>query len=313
MDERTEKPRASAPLLRDACAADVPRRLGPWLLARVLGQGPMATVYLARSAAAGANSGQYAVKVLSAAAQDDAFCVALFRREATIARRIAHANLMPVLSAELDRPPYYWVAPYLRGRTVAQRLAGEEIFSVPHALWITRQIAEGLAALHAAGYLHGDVKPANILVAANGHATLIDFGFAREINESGSASSEAKRRDNLDRPIAGTLAYLPPELLSSTTRSDERSDLYSLGATLYEMLTSRQPYQVSSLEELAEKQHRDELPDIRALAPQIAPDAALLVRRLLARNPLRRPSSAHEVIARLIALEVATLPERIPA
>jgi len=283
---------------------DPPRRLGPWLLECVVGTGAMATIYRARPADGTDNAARYAVKLLSVACQESALAMSFFRREAAVGRRLSHPHLVSVLTAQVTRPPFYLVMPLLAGRTVEKRLAGDERFSLPHALWIARQTAEALDVLHRAGYLHGDVKPANLMVSAQGHTTLLDLGFVRELEETGSA---------LDRPVVGTISYLAPELLTSTTRADERSDLYSLGVTLYEMLAGRPPILADSLEQLAEKQQSDAVPDLRAFVPQVPGEVASLVRQLLARDPFRRPRQATEVMRRLVALEISTLPQRIPA
>jgi serine/threonine-protein kinase len=264
--------------------------------------GAMSTIYQARPADGHDLTARYAVKVLDPPWQQHALAVSMFRREAAVGRRVSHPHLIGVLSAQTTAAPYYLVMPLLVGRTV-EELSGE-IFALPHALWIARQTAEALDALHSAGYLHGDVKPANLMLSADGHTTLLDLGFARELEETGSA---------LDRPVVGTINYLAPELLTSTTRADERSDLYSLGATLFEMLSGRPPYQTRSLEELVERQQRGDAPDLRALAPQVPSAVAGLVRQLLARDPFRRPRRARDVVRQLIALEINTLAERIPA
>lgn len=264
----------------------------------------MATIYQARPADGGDLSARYAVKVLDPIWQQHALAVSLFRREAAVGRRVSHPHLIGVLSAQVTAAPYYLVMPLLAGRTVEERITAGEPFALPHALWIARQTAEALDALHRAGYLHGDVKPGNLMLSSEGHATLLDLGFAREIEETGSA---------LDRPVVGTISYLAPELLTSTMRADERSDLYSLGATLFEMLAGRPPFLAGSLEELAERQQRGDAPDLRALAPQIPSAVAGLVRRLLARDPFRRPRRALDVVRELIAFEIGTLAERIPA
>jgi serine/threonine-protein kinase len=285
-------------------AAVLPRRLGPWLLERTLGAGAMSIIYQARSIEGSDQTGRYAIKLLDAPWQDDALAISLLRREAAIGRRVRHPHLVSVLAAHVVEAPYYLVMPLLGGCTAGSRLAAGELFSLPHALWIVRQAAEGLDGLHRLGYLHGDVKPGNVMVSSDGHTTLLDLGFVRELQETGSA---------LDRPVVGTINYLAPEMLTSTVRADERSDLYSLGATLYELLAGRSPFRANSLEELVERQQCAEPPDVRALAPQVPAAVATLVRRLLARDPMRRPRTAREVVGQLIALEIATLPERIPA
>ncbi len=285
-------------------ARTIPCRLGPWLLERSIGAGAMATVYQARPADGGENSARYAIKLLEPAWQEHPLAVSLFRREAAVGRRVSHPHLITVLSAQMAVPPYYLVMPLLAGRTLETRLANADSFALPHALWIARQTAEALHALHSAGYLHGDVKPGNVMLSSDGHATLLDLGFARELAETGSA---------LDRPVVGTISYLAPELLTSTTRADERSDLYSLGATLFEMLAGRPPLVAASLEELAERQQRGDAPDLRALAPQVPAAVAELVRSLIARDPFRRPRRALDLVRHLITLEIGTLAERIPA
>ena len=282
----------------------MPCRLGPWLLERPIGTGAMATVYQARPADGGENSARYAVKMLDPQWQEHSLAVSLFRREAAVGRRVSHPHLITVLSAQVAGSPYYLVMPLLAGRTLETRLGNAESFALPHALWIARQIAEALQPLHGAGYLHGDVKPGNVMLSPDGHVTLLDLGFARELAETGSA---------FDRPVVGTISYLAPELLTSTTRADERSDLYSLGATLFEMLAGRPPFMAGSLEELAERQQRGDAPDLRALAPQVPSSVAELVRALIARDPFRRPRRALDVVRRLIAFEISTLAERIPA
>jgi serine/threonine protein kinase len=304
MDHRFRKARAPFALSStDLAPSTTPCRLGPWLLERAIGTGAMATIFQARPADGGDLSARYAVKVLDPTWQQHALAVSLFRREATVGRRVSHPHLIGVLSAQVTAAPYYLVMPLLAGRTVEDRIQGGEPFALPHALWIARQTAEALDALHRAGYLHGDVKPGNLMLSADGHTTLLDLGFARELEETGSA---------LDRPVVGTISYLAPELLTSTVRADERSDLYSLGATLFEMLADRPPFQAGSLEELAERQQRGDAPDLRALAPQVPSAVAELVRRLLARDPFRRPRRALDVVRQLIAFEISTLAERIP-
>jgi serine/threonine-protein kinase len=305
MDYRSDTPRAriARSPADPAVTEDTRRRLGPWLLERVIGSGSMTAVWRARAANAAQGEARYAIKILSPVWQEDALAVEYFRREATVGRLVSHPHLVSVLSAQTAKPPFYLVMPYLAGRTVKERLQRGEPFPLPHALWIARQAAEALEAVHRAGYVHGDVKPGNLMISADGHATLLDLGFVRERAPGGSA---------LDRPVAGTINYLAPEMLTSIW-ADERADLFSLGATLFEMLAGRPPYVASSLEELAEKQQRAGAPDVRSLVPHVPSHVAELVRSLLARDPFRRPRRTMEVFRRLITLEIGTLAERIPA
>jgi serine/threonine-protein kinase len=154
------------------------------------------------------------------------------------------------------------------------------------ALWLARQTAEALAALHAAGWMHADVKPGNLFVSAPAHVTLLGLGFARRPRECGSI---------VDRCVAGTVGYVAPEMITSAVRPDIRSDLYSLGATLFEMLTGRLPFEARTL---------DTPLALRSLAPDLPRNVVDLVRELLAKDPFRRPQTPQELISRLAALEI---------
>jgi serine/threonine-protein kinase len=143
--------------------------------------------------------------------------------------------------------------------------------------------------------IHTDVKPANILVSASGHATLIDFGFVQTPAEASQWAT---------RPLAGTLAYIAPEMVTSALAAGPRSDIYSLGVTLYEMLSGRRPWDSDDPGELA-TMHREAKPtDIRELRRDLPVPVAELVHSMLAKDPLRRPGSAQEVAMKLVRLEI---------
>ncbi|MFO0790753.1 MAG: serine/threonine-protein kinase [Pirellulales bacterium] len=278
-------------------AAQTVGRIGPWQLVRPLGEGNYTRVYAARPADGPPNQpASYVVKVLRKDWWRDAQAIEMQRREAWVGSKVTHPNLLPVLSASVQEPPFYLVTPKLEGASLAQLITDREQLPVPLALWIARQTADGLAALHeTAGVIHTDVKPANIFVSPTGHTTLIDFGFVQTATEASHWAT---------RPLAGTLAYMAPEMITSTLAAGPRSDIYSLGVTLYEMLTGHRPWETDDAAELATL-HREARPtDIRVLRPEVPEAVADLVLSMLAKDPLRRPASASELAARLVRLEI---------
>jgi serine/threonine-protein kinase len=280
-----------------AAAPQLVGRLGPWQLVRPLGEGNLTRVYLARPAdGLPSQPATYVVKVLRKEWWRDPQAIEMQRREAWVGAKVSHPNLLPVLSASVQEPPFYVVTPLLAGVTLERLIEERERLTVPQSLWIARQIAEGLAALYeTAGVIHADVKPANILISAAGHATLIDFGFVQTPAEASQWAT---------RPLAGTLAYIAPEMLTSALAAGPRSDIYSLGVTLYEMLTGRRPWETDDPGQLATL-HREAKPtDIRTLRPDLPAAVAEIIHAMLAKDPLRRPASAGELATRLVRLEI---------
>jgi len=323
----------------------LPSQAGDWRLEGLLGEGTYARVFAARPARnALTGPAPYALKMLRPQWEDQPAGLALIRREAKVGLSVAHPHLIAVLAANIEEPPYFVVMPRLAGRSLATRLkelsleegqnkslplplgegrgegaaplappfpqpnplqrgeaAGQ--LSVPLALWIARQTAEAAAALHRRGFLHNDIKPANVWVAPTGHVTLLDLSFARPLNDPGSVG---------DRPLLGTVGYLAPEQIVSALRADERSDIYSLGVMLYEMLSGRLPFAADNVSDLL-RLHREQRPRyVRSWRPDAPAEAANLLREMLAKDPLRRPDSMDVVIRRLISLEIDTLAEHVP-
>jgi len=229
------------------------------------------------------------VKVLKADCQEDALAIELLQREAFVAQQVLNSHLASVLSAHVDRSPRYLVFPFLEGVTVRNALQAVGHVGVPHALWIARQVTSALDALHGCGWLHGDIKPENVLIAKSGHATLLDLGLARSLR------SPSSQRDVL----AGSLAYAPPEAFNPNVPFSPASDIYSLGILLFEMLTGRRPFAEQDAVELAAAHLVKPAPDPRCCMSQIPASVARLVRRMLAKEPLRRPATAelHDLLA----------------
>jgi len=284
-------------------ATDEPlERIGQWELLSREGIGSLSRVYRARPAGSPSDRpAAYAVKVLHRCWNSDPRALALFCREAQLGRTVAHPHLISILAAGLARPPYYLVMPWLEGRTLRRLLDDGTLLDLPVALWIARQTAEALEALAAAGWRHGDLKPSNLFVSSEGHVTVLDLGLARRADESDSV---------LDHCVAGTCHYLAPETITSTLASDIRSDIYSLGAVLFEMLTGRLPFSGRSLAAIV-RQHREApMPNLRRLVPGLPSGVVRLVHQMVSKEPLRRPQTPRELIDRLFRLEVQSFGQR---
>lgn len=272
-------------------------KIGPWQLVRLLNESDLARVYLARPAdSPGDQPANYVLKVLRREWWRDPQAIEMQRRAAWIGNKISHPHVLPVLSANVQQAPFYFVMPYLTGRSLAEVLAQGSQLPLPVALWIVRQVSEALAVLHESAHMiHADVKPSNILVSTDGHATLIDFGFAHSATEAQHWSS---------RPVVGTLNYIAPEVVTSSLAADVSSDLYSLGVTLYELITGHLPFDADAPDQLV-RLHRESKPEcVRHVVPTLPKPVASLTHRLLAKDPLRRPSSAAAVAEELMRLEI---------
>lgn len=293
---------ASSPMPRSASETTVPATIGAWELLERIGQGEMAEVYRARAKASSPTTpASYAIKVVRPRWQDDPRLREMLRREVHIGRSVSNPHLVPILAAGLLERPRHIVMPLLEGHTFGEMLSGGRRVSVPIALWIARQVAVALQALVAEGWMHADVKPSNILVSPAGHVTLIDLGFAQRISEMATMA---------DRPILGTLNYIAPELLTSKLPADVRSDIFSLGVTLFRALSGRLPFEASDLAALA-NMHRQSAPrELGQFCPQVPRGVAQLVQSMIAKEPLRRPQSPGELAERLAELEIDHFADR---
>jgi serine/threonine-protein kinase len=238
----------------------------------------------------------YAVKVLRREWWNDAEAISAIRREAMVGARVSHPNIVPVLSAQVASPPFYLAMPRLDGTTVAQLLEQQPRLPIAQALWITRQVVEGLEALYSSQRMvHGDVKPANLLIGGTGHVTLLDLGFAHTIDEALQWQSLR---------MAASLGYVAPELTTSAFASSPHSELYSVGVVLYELLAGKRPFASDDPGDLV-AQHRTARPEcIRSVRPEVPKRVASLVHTLLSKEPLRRGASYREIIDRLVRLEI---------
>ncbi len=243
-----------------------------------------------------------AVKVLNRDWQDDATAVKLLQREARACLAVQHPHLVKLLDTHVTRPPFFLVMELLGGESLRRRLRRDYRLPLPQALWITRQTAEALAALHQAGFVHGDVKPDNIRVVANGTAILLDLGFAHRLGENAQLLEQGY--------VLGTVNYLAPELCGAEPEDNAASDVFSLGVTLFEMLTGQMPYPAGSIEQTFRRHESDPPADLRQFSPGPLPQGLpQLVGRLLARKPEDRPRAV-TVVQQLVGLEIAAIGQR---
>lgn len=294
------------PRCRPRTAGDAPVVLpGGWRLIERVAEGPLAEVYRAGHADNDATAAGYAIKLLRPEWAQVETAVVQLRREAAAGSLAASPHLAPVLAQHCDESPPFIVFPWLNGADLKAILARTGRLSLAHSVWHVRQVALALDALHSAGWLHGDVKPANVLVSPEGHATLIDLGFARPIDEPATGLDRA-----VSRAVLGTPDYLAPEALRARGRVGVTSDLYSLGVMLYELLAGRLPCGASEAasEDLANRPAAAR--KLRAINPAVPASCARLIEQLLAVEPLRRPQSARELVDRLVAIEIETLAAR---
>jgi serine/threonine protein kinase/tetratricopeptide (TPR) repeat protein len=268
-------------------AADkLPNIPGFRLMSR-LGEGGMGTVFLAEDEVL---RRRVALKLISERFSSSPEGSARFLREARTMASVEHPHVVRVYSfGEHDGRPFLAME-CVTGETLAQLLARNGPLPIERARAITHQVTQGLEAAWRLGVVHRDVKPSNILVDTAGHARVADFGLAKAVYESGGLTREGS--------APGTPAYMSPEQARGE-RLDARSDIYSLGLVLYEMLTGRRPFEGATPYEVVERQLHDPLPALAEARPEAGPALATLVAAMTQKDRDRRPSSYAEVLRSL--------------
>jgi serine/threonine-protein kinase len=258
--------------------------LGPYQIIGQLGQGGMATVYKAYHA----KLDRYvAIKVMHPAFKDDGSFLTRFEREAQIVAKLEHRHIVPVYDyAEHEGQPYL-VMKFIEGRTLKRILtAGPP--TLEEILDILTPIASALTYAHKQGVLHRDIKPSNIVLDKDGVPYLTDFGLAR-IAQAGESTMSADM-------ILGTPQYISPEQARGEKNLDSRTDLYSLGVILYEMVVGRVPFNADTPYAIVHDQIYSDLPLPSKLNPDIPPPVEKVLLKALAKKPADRYSTANEMI-----------------
>jgi serine/threonine protein kinase len=250
---------------------------------KAIGRGGMAVVYKAFDLVL---KRPVAVKILHQQFANNAHFIERFRREAYSAASLIHTNITTIYDTGCVNGMYYIVMEYVNGKTLKQIIDERAPLSVHEAVDIARQIAKALKQAHSRGIIHRDIKPQNILVTEEGIVKVTDFGIARAMAMPGLTQTGK---------ILGTARYISPEQATGQ-QADERSDLYSLGVIMHEMLSGKPLFEGNSSVEMAEKHVKEKPPSLLDLNPAVPLHLEIIVGRLLRKEPDERYHSAGRLL-----------------
>jgi serine/threonine-protein kinase len=254
---------------------------GRYVIDRQLGEGGMAVVFLAQDLR---HDRPVALKVLRPELSSE-IGPDRFLREIKLAARLTHPHILPVFDSGESEGLLFYVMPNMEGKSLRDRMVQEKMFPLDEALRITREVAAALDYAHRQGVIHRDVKPENILMH-DGAALVADFGIGKAMSTAGGSITQTGFS-------LGTPAYMSPEQASADSAVDGRSDLYSLGCVLYEMLTGEQPFTGPNAQAIITKRFIAPVPHVRAMR-DVPEQLDVAVTRALARTPVDRFHSAAE-------------------
>jgi hypothetical protein len=272
------------------------KTVGPYLVVAKLGEGGMGEVYRARDSRLGRD---VAVKVLPVAFSDDTERRARFEREAQAVAALSHPNVVAIFDTGVHDGHLYVVMELLNGETLRDRLATGSL-PVRKAVETAVQIARGLSAAHDKGVIHRDLKPENVFLLADGQVKILDFGLAQQIAASSGASETVAA---LTGPgmVMGTVGYMAPEQVRGQP-TDARTDLFALGAVLYEMLAGQRAFRCDTSAETMTAILREDPPDLSNARPGLSPSLDRIVRHCMEKNQAERFQTARDVAFALESL-----------
>lgn len=249
---------------------------------RIIGEGGMANVYLAEDTIL---NRKVAVKVLRGDLANDEKFVRRFQREALSASSLSHPNIVEIYDVGEDDGNFYIVMEYIEGKNLKQLIKKRGKLSLPEVIDIMKQLTDGISHAHDLFIIHRDIKPQNMLVLDNGLVKITDFGIAIALNSTQLTQTNS---------VMGSVHYLPPEQAAGKGAT-VKSDVYSLGIMMYEMITGKLPFRGENAVEIALKQMKNPIPSIRETDPNVPQSVENIVLKASAKNPKNRYNSAKEM------------------
>lgn len=249
---------------------------------KTIGEGGMANVYLANDIIL---DRKVAIKVLRGDLSNDEKFIRRFKREALSVSNLSHPNIVEVYDVGEEEGNYYIVMEYIDGKTLKQLLQKRGALTLTEVIDIMSQLTDGLAHAHEAYIIHRDIKPQNIMIEDNGLVKITDFGIAMALNSTQLTQTNS---------VMGSVHYLPPEQANGKG-STIKSDIYSLGILMYELLTGSVPFKGDNAVEIALKHMKEKMPSIRKQNPTIPQSIENIVLKATAKNPKNRYDSVREM------------------
>jgi serine/threonine protein kinase len=263
---------------------------GRYKIEEMLGQGGMSAVYKAQDPNL---KRVVAVKMIHPHLSSDPDFVKRFEEEATAVAQLRHPNIIQVYDFNNDDDNYYMVLEFVPGETVQDHLkrlnASGRRISITKAIEYIAEICDAVDYAHQRGMIHRDIKPANLMINVTGQAILMDFGIAKIVGGQRHTATGA---------VVGTAMYMAPEQIKGEN-PDRRADIYSLGVTLFEMLSGHPPYEADSAMTLMMMHVNDPVPDVRKLNPDVPDDLVAVINKSLAKEPNQRYQTAAQMAAAL--------------
>ena len=283
--------------------------IGNYLILDKLGQGGMGMVFKARHRRLGR---VVALKILPPSFARDKTAVDRFKREVEAAGRLKHPNIVAALDADEDRGVHFLVMEYVEGSDLDHVVRHRGQLPLGQALDFMIQAARGLEAAHGQGIVHRDIKPSNLMLDGAGTVRVLDLGLARIADASNPFGQAAGARLTQSGTYMGTVDYMAPEQAEDARRADHRADIYSLGCTLYFLLTGREPFVGETVLKRLMAHMERPAPMLRAVRPDVPTGIEDVYQKMMAKRPSDRPESMTEVIRLLEMCKAAVAKPRRP-